>query len=197
MEFADAGPAAPLGMLASRSIAHSPGGRDPDDGGLLAPLCAYVDWGIPDLRLVPLPRGAVASARSRSWKWPARREASSPGAPNPVLVYEMSGPGDLAREALAVARYCQQLVWYRTGEVLTLGPDVWLTQDLDRFAIATKAPVVRFGHLGDAPPGTLVVRRAGPDRYEIRAADAAAMRLVYTVDPFFSEIDDSRTFAVR
>lgn len=184
-EWVCGGFTAPLGLIYKRSYLWSHDQTDVDlhAPGVVAQFSVYEGTGgVADRRLLSLENIGVDRSTEKAQFWPADSIDTTS-----LLVYETSGPEDFAREALAVARFCQQLIWYRTGEIPALVSDTFLaTEKGQRRYQMRQNNVVRFGHLDTDEEGVLTI---DVESLSIRASDAVAMRLVYVVDPFFTELD--------
>lgn len=133
-------------------------------------------------RLLPLRLRAPAPKRpgDRSSSWVTRPSGGA------VLVYDDLGPPEEARTSLAVARYCQQQLLYRTGVVVRLWPGSFVPPS-DADAPSAETQIVSVACTPDTPPGELAVSYEGRSRFALRAPDATTLRLAYAVDPLFEE----------
>ncbi len=180
---------APLGLRRMSSYLLIPPQNEPDTWEwehVLAPI--YASDGIADrahrhLALLSMDGPGPRRPFQEPTCWPSASVTDST-----CFVYEESGPGDVAREALATARYCQQLVWYRTGRLPSLVYGSQPMPDSEKVDL-----IVRFGYSESEPAGVLVARQDEPASFSLRASDAAGMRMVYAVDPFFSDITENPT----
>jgi hypothetical protein len=115
--------------------------------------------------------------------------------PWPVFIYERTGDVDFDRALLGFARFSQQRLWERSGTLASLyTPEAFRARYPDPRPIGI---LVRFGRLDGGPEGLLY---AGPetqepsDSFAIRGSDAAAIRLAYTIEPFFRAVQPDGEF---
>ncbi len=176
---------APLGLRRVSSYLFDVGTDAWECEEVLAPIRVSDENDDADHRhLVPLSMTGPAPRRPlrEPTHWPvASIDAST------YFVYETWGPSDVAREALATARYCQQLVWYRTGRIPVLVPSH------PEWEARSDELIIRFGYSASEPAGVLVARQDERAKFSLRASDAAGMRLVYAIDPLFSDITENPT----
>ena len=169
-----------------------------------APLVAFHrDDPHADRRLLSLP---TAGPRPR---WPVRQKRTWPEVPQVdqllfttcAFVVEGSDDDEFHSEALAAARYFQQRLWERGGELVPVSSQVWL--DWRDTGFQDDDWVVQFGRLDEGEPGLLWAGpeprgEDGPATFALRASDAAGMRLSYVIDPFFRSVDPSgESWSVR
>ncbi len=190
-EWHDGMNAVPLGLAQGLSYVFNAGEDVPEGPELVAPASAFVHGDAHAERRLLLLRSDAPRPR-----WPAPVPRRWPPPPSLVtLVIEASGDEGLDAESLAVARFCQQRLWERSGELVPLlkaehyDPE-WT--DLREPSLGGKrseeTQVIRIGRLGGPAEGIL---RAGPEEdgsrrwYSIRASDASSMRSIYAVEPFF------------
>ncbi|MEM7309531.1 MAG: hypothetical protein AAF682_22835 [Planctomycetota bacterium] len=186
-EWSDGGFAPPLAIVPrSLPLLGAPLSSDPE---VRLPVAAFhgadrhADRRLLSLAATgPRPRWPVAQARA----WPAVPQGSSRGA----LVVE--GGGELHLEALAAARYFQQRLWERGGELLPLLSQARL--EAGESHLQNRDWIVRFGRLDGGEPGLLwagpePAAEGSPATFALRASDPLGMRLSYVIDPFFRGLD--------
>jgi hypothetical protein len=188
-EYSDGEYAAPLALAQGLSLLFDTGEGVPPGRELLAPLAAYLSGDAHSERRLlalrtDLPRPVWPDPMPRTW--PICKDKRTSYTPL-LLILERTGDEVFDAAALAVARYSQQRIWERSGTLLPLiSPEAFET----RYKRA-ESPVLRFGLL-QGQDGSLL--SAGPEpgkassSFSIRSTDAAAMRLVYAVEPFFRSI---------
>lgn len=193
-EWRDGGYAFPLALVRGTTYAFNVREGVPPGDELLAPVIAYdgADEHA-ERRLLLLRRDSPRPS------WPAPAQATwPPDAHLLTLVAELTPDPAWDDELIAVARFCQQRLWERSGILAPLIPETYLEAHRDhadeRGTTIGRSQILRLGLLEGDEPGVL---RAGSERvdesrvsYFIRASNADALRLVYVVEPFFRELGE-------
>jgi hypothetical protein len=206
-DWRDGGYLAPLGMIIKASYLF--GTRDVDAGSecehFLVPITAQdQNDADADRRVIELSEG---SARERAGIAPSWSDLGLDAWT--ILVYGTMGSTEYQATTLALTRYYQQRLWYRSNICLRILPDtVFMNPDPE--IDESQGTAIVFGDSSvnavigrpwapatqpssDGPPILKVTAppRMGPKRARppfgvFSAPDARTLRLLYAVDPFFS-----------
>ncbi|MFT5286128.1 MAG: hypothetical protein ACI8TQ_002296 [Planctomycetota bacterium] len=110
----------------------------------------------------------------------------------PVFVFEAFGTADENRVAEAVARFCQQDLWYREGVIAILLGDYKDGRNLNDRYSEDGYPMIRFGYLDHPQAGALIVEEQDPHkdayfRLSVRGSDPDGLRRAYLQNPIFEK----------